>query len=363
MTSFDISRRRLVAGGLAAITSSVLGARKAGACATADQFHALWPELIHELPLDQPRSVTHPLAGRVWSATRPWAENAQDSCGFDANFKDMRAAVATTDITCLGEVHDNPAHHIFRAKLVSELSFGSKPPGAVFEQISDDQQAGLDRFREFDRTAARLGTASDLIRFIDWDKSAWSKMADYTPLFEAVIRARIDLHPGDVSRDVIKRAAKEGLSAVLSVEELNRLALDKPLGEAADAASLAEIEESHCGLLPKDVVPRLAAAQRLRDAHLADAVLRAVGDKGAAFLFAGNGHVRPDRGVPWYVQQRAPGKRVVSVQLIEVEDGKTDPEGYIPRSPDGKPAADFAVFTPKVSRADPCEAMKARKPK
>lgn len=360
MTSFDISRRHLVAGGLAALTAVVPAPLRAACARREDQISSVWPELVFELPLDQPKSVTHPLAGRVWSSTRPWAENAQDPCGFDLNARDMKAAIASADIACLGEVHDNPAHHLFRARLVSGPSGGGKPAGAVFEQITDDQQAGVDRFTAFDRTAARLGTVGDLVKFIDWEKSAWAKMADYTPLFEAVMRAKLQIYPGDVSRGVIKTAAKEGLSAALKPEEMTRLVLDRPLGEAAAAASEAEIEGSHCGMLPKDAVPRLAAAQRLRDAHLADAVLRAVKERGAALLFAGNGHVRTDRGVPWYIAQRAPDKRQVSVMLIELEDRKTDPEAYVPRGPDGKPATDFIVFTPEAKRANPCDAMKSR---
>ena len=64
--------------------------------------------------------------------------------------------------------------------------------------------------------------------------------------------------------------------------------------------------------------------------------------------------------MPWYVRQRAPEKKVVSVMFVEVEDGTTDPEAYVPRDPDGKPAADFLVFTPRAERGDPCEKMRAK---
>lgn len=352
MTSSHISRRNLVAGGIAALGLAAPGPLWAACPSRSDQIDSMWPELFFDLPLDQPKSARHPLTGRVWSRTRPWADNALDECGFDLNARDMQAAIAHADIACLGEVHDNPAHHLFRARLI-----GNKPAGAVFEQLTDDQQAGLDRFRELS------GTSADLIRLIDWDKSPWAKMADYQPLFDAVVRARLPIYAGDVTRDTIRKAAKDGLAAVLSLDELARLALDKPLGDAADAASRAEIEGSHCGMLPKEAVPRLATAQRLRDAHLADAVLRAVKDQGAAVLFAGNGHVRSDRGVPWYIRARMPDKTLVCVMLIEVEDGKTDPEAYVQMSPEGKPAADFVVFTPEAKRSDPCESMKAAKPK
>ena len=46
--------------------------------------------------------------------------------------------------------------------------------------------------------------------------------------------------------------------------------------------------------------------------------------------------------------------------LAEVEDGKNDPLDYVPRDPDGKPAIDAVILTPRAERPDPCEAMKRR---
>ena len=42
------------------------------------------------------------------------------------------------------------------------------------------------------------------------------------------------------------------------------------------------------------------------------------------------------------------------------EDGKTDPAAYLQRDPDGKPAADFLVFTARTEREDPCAKMRSR---
>jgi hypothetical protein len=48
------------------------------------------------------------------------------------------------------------------------------------------------------------------------------------------------------------------------------------------------------------------------------------------------------------------------VMFVEVVDGKIDAEAYVPRDPDGKPAADYLVFTPRAERPDPCEKMRAK---
>jgi uncharacterized iron-regulated protein len=92
---------------------------------------------------------------------------------------------------------------------------------------------------------------------------------------------------------------------------------------------------------------------------MADMLLKASEKHGSAILIAGNGHVRNDRGVPWYIRQRAPDRKVVSVMLVEVEDGRNYAEAYVPRDPDGKPAADYIIFTPRAEREDPCVKMRS----
>src|SRR5581483_7530443 len=94
----------------------------------------------------------------------------------------------------------------------------------------------------------------------------------------------------------------------------------------------------------------MSLAQRLADAHLARQLLEGVEKQGAAFLLAGNGHVRGDRGVAWHLRQLAPQRRVVSVVLAEVEDGKVDAAAYVPRAPDGARAADYVLLTPRQAQ-------------
>jgi len=93
---------------------------------------------------------------------------------------------------------------------------------------------------------------------------------------------------------------------------------------------------------------------------MADVLLDMVQRHGSAILIAGNGHVRADRGVPWHLRQRARETPVTTVLLMEVEDGQTEPADYVPRGPDGRPAADHVIFTPRAERADPCEALRKK---
>jgi uncharacterized iron-regulated protein len=286
--------------------------------------------------------------GLTWTA---WTTDTKRRVSFD----DLTKQVKDITVLAIGEYHDNSFHHAFRASLLRAL--GQR--ALVFEQFDIGKQAALEGFAEQNVRVPATAKLPELKRVTEWEKSGWQQY-NYDPLLQAALDAKLPLYAGDVPRASMMKVAKEGEGA-LPTDERARLKLDLPLGAKLDDASLTEIVEAHCNIMPKEALGSMAYAQRYRDATLADTVLKAADKHGSAILIAGNGHVRTDRGVPWYIRQRAPGKMVVSVMLVEVEDGKTDPEAYVPRDPDGKPAADYIIFTPKADRGDPCEKMKAKK--
>jgi uncharacterized iron-regulated protein len=269
-----------------------------------------------------------------------------------------RGLLLPAGIVLLGEVHDNPAHHQVRAWLIENSAKASRPspPAVVFEQIRADQQPALDRYKVL--TEAGGTTADDLFRLLEWDKSGWPSAGVYKPLFEAVVAARLPIFAGNLPKDQVRAVARGG---TVAPEDRARLKLDNPMPASLAEALNRELADGHCGMLPPEAIGRMAAAQRYRDAHLADALLSAQQRHGAAILIAGNGHVRSDRGVPWHIRQRAPETRVKTVVLVEVEQGKADPSLYVPRDPEGRPAADLVIFTPRAERGDPCAAMRKHK--
>lgn len=262
----------------------------------------------------------------------------------------------------LGEVHDNAEHHRLRAGLIDGLTedglFGrTYHPPVVTEHIRAEQAPALAEIHRLNAAADEPPPAATLFRLLDWDKSGWPPSTMFAPLYDAIIAARLKLVPGDPPRERIRAVARGG-EAALTAAELARFRLETSLPQPLSQALAAELKGGHCGMLPETAIAAMALAQRYRDAHLADAVLAEEQIIGPVILLAGNGHVRTDRGVPWHLRLRAPGKSVVSVMLVEVEPGKTDAATYIPRGPDGRPAIDIAILTPRAKREDPCEMMR-----
>jgi uncharacterized iron-regulated protein len=279
--------------------------------------------------------------------------------------RELIAAAKDGGIILLGEVHDNGEHHKVRAEIVRQVSAALarddgeiKRAPLVFEHIRTDQQTGLDQFQAFNAEARRLGTPSDLFRFLSWEKSGWPDQKLFTPLFEAAIAAKSPIVAGDPSKTAIRAVARSGLGS-LDTDTLKALRLDGALPPPLQDALLTELAEGHCGMMPKEKLAPMADAQRYHDAHLASATLAAVAEHGTAIVLTGNGHVRADRGVPLYLSKMVPDKLVVTVVFAETTDGKIDPNAYAPKAPDGKAAANYVVFTPRATRADPCDAMRA----
>jgi uncharacterized iron-regulated protein len=303
------------------------------------------PANAYGFPWQETGLRDHPLVGRAWSAA-------------EGSFPDpasLTAALARADFLLLGEVHDNADAHALQGWVIRRRTDAAAKFGVVFEHIRTDQQTALAEIGKLGRAA----TPQEFFTQLDWPESGWPAETKFAGLFSAVLEPRLPIYAANPSRQQV-RAVARGEEGALPAVERTRILLDAPWDKPLADALYNELKGSHCGAMPESAVPAMIVAQRYRDAAFADVMLTAAADHGAAILAAGNGHVRTDRAVPWYLRQRAPGKKIIAVMMLEVEEGKTDPATYAPRTPDGKPAVDFVIFTPRAERPDPCEALRQR---
>ena len=236
----------------------------------------------------------------------------------------------------LGEVHDNPQHHLLRAALLTELLADGRPTGLVFEQMSRDADAAISAAP---RNAEAVADAGRL------DRKGWRWPA-HKPLFDAALGASARLAGGNLESEVVRAIVREGLSAVPI--DLRPMLDDPAWGADQQRALEREIDDGHCHALPAAQLPRMALAQRARDAAMARALLSSAAANGRAVLLAGNGHVRLDLGVPRYLRAAGvPAAQIVAVGYLE-ERGRAD-------------VYDLVQVTRGVPRDDPCAAFeKAR---
>lgn len=227
------------------------------------------------------------------------------------------------DIYVLGEVHDNPHHHLTQAALISRLN----PAAVVFEMLTSEQ-AALVRSTEVADPEA-----------LDWTDSGWPDFGLYAPVFEAAEDRAI--YGAQITRDQARAAMRDGLVASFN-GVATRFGLTKPVPPDQLDARLALQDAAHCGAMPPEMLPMMVEIQRLRDAELARSALEALDTVGGpVVVITGNGHARSDWGVPAMIRLARPATVVTA--LGQTEDDQP-PQGPF----------DLVVSAPAVDRPDPC---------
>ena len=76
----------------------------------------------------------HPLAGTIWTSDFK-----------RTTMEELEKSASAADFVLLGEIHDNPDHHLLQAKIIRRLTADGRHPAIVFEMIPVSLQAELDR--------------------------------------------------------------------------------------------------------------------------------------------------------------------------------------------------------------------------
>ncbi len=292
----------------------------------------------------------HPLAGVIWDVQE----------GREAEPEHVARRAAEARFVLLGEVHDNPDHHRLQAWVLDAMAAQGAKPAVIFEMIRLDRAEALRKhLEESPGDAAGLGDA------VGWKEEGWPDWEMYEPVAEAALASGMPIRAGDVTREEQDQVSQAGLDA-LDSDRRSKLALDRPLPPDQAERMKEELQRAHCDLLPEHALPVVAQVQRLRDAVLAHSLVSSVEEdhRGQAVLIAGRGHVRADRGVPWYLRQHGE-EAVLVVGLVQVEDEHTDPGAYLrahdaASSAGGSPTFDYLWFTPRPHDRDFCAELKER---
>ncbi|WP_438986173.1 ChaN family lipoprotein [Marivivens donghaensis] len=238
----------------------------------------------------------------------------------------MAAPAVAQDIHILGEVHDNPLHHIEQAKQIAAIA----PSAIVFEMLAPDQAALVN---SSDRHDPNLGA------IIGWEAAGWPDFAIYAPIFAA---SDAPVYGAALPRDTVIAAITLSAAEVFG-EGADRYGLNT-ISDDLRTAMEAEQAEAHCDALPAEMLPGMVEAQRLRDAHFARVTLTAYDETGGpVVVITGNGHARTDRAVPSYIASVRPDLTVHALGLLEAAE-------------DDAPF-DTVIVTAPAERDDPCAAF------
>ncbi|MFP1632030.1 ChaN family lipoprotein [Zhengella sp. ZM62] len=263
--------------------------------------------------------------------------------GKAATVQALLDAVGGSDFVAVGEIHDNPDHHRIQAEILQAMVDAGKRPAVVFEMVPAALQSVLDKAGE--TGAEKLGDA------LEWEKRGWPAWSMYRPVAEVALAAGLPLVAGDLDRDVIRAIGRQG-SQALQPGEAARIGLDLPFAATASESLKQELVDSHCGMMPEAMIAPMITVQRARDGALAAAMAAHAGR--GAFLVAGAGHVREDRGAPAVLAQLLPGTDVLTIGLRETGESRTVGD-YTANE-----TFDFVILTPRANVEDHCAGLRER---
>lgn len=284
----------------------------------------------------------HPLVGKIWSA--------EENSFIDE--QELLDRMLSVPVVLLGEKHDNADHHRLQAQIVNLLVEKEKKPALVFEMLTDDQADAEDAVHNSEVSWSALD------KKLSWSDRGWPEWDSYRLILEVARESTLAVRPGNARRSDARSISQGGLDS-LKGDERDRLALMKPLPAAVRKELDRELLDSHCGFLPESALPTMSAVQMYRDARMADGVLQATALGRPVVLIAGAGHVRADRAVPYFLEQRVPGLKSVVIAIREVDSAEMEADAYTKTTDhEGPPLFDYVIFTPRVDDIDPCEKFK-----
>jgi uncharacterized iron-regulated protein len=252
----------------------------------------------------------------------------------DANPGALVRAMEGHRVVLLGEVHDNAAQHALRAAALRQWVGQGARPAIAFEQFDRERQPDIDRARR-ERPADADYLIAQAKGSGDW------RWESYRPFVALALEYDLPIVAANLSRGDAMQVAKDGWRALFDSATRSALALDALPTDFWRKHEDA-IAVGHCNLLPAEELPTLARAQMARDIVMARSI-RPYLDRGVVLL-AGNGHVRRDIGVPFWLPADVT-RSAISIGMLEREDGSmSEPEAEF----------DAYVITERAQRTDPC---------
>ena len=236
----------------------------------------------------------------------------------------------------VGESHDQLEHHQIQLKILQALKEKGEDVVIAMEMFQRPQQPILDRWSQ-----GQL-TEEEFLSEVDWENT-WG--FDY-PLYRGILEEAKNNHLSvlalNVPRDLVRTVAEKGKDG-LSSEEKKRLP-EMDLSDQEHRAYIATIFRSHYRGSARNF-ERFYEAQCLWDEGMAESLsdfLRSSESREKTVLvFAGNGHVAFDFGIPSRFYRRTPS----SFKTIVLKEWTRKLDEDLAFSGSSQPLADFLWIT------------------
>ncbi len=213
------------------------------------------------------------------------------------DFPDLIDQLKAVDVIFIGEVHNNPEHHLIQVQLLQALMARYAPPPAVAMEFFDTtRQPVLERFMKGDLDEKAF------LKEVDWEDSWRFPYHLYRPMLLITRDKGTALLGINAPNRLVRKVARTGLES-LTDEERRQVARDIDLGNTAHRKHFKAIFEQHP--YKKDSphgmenFEHFYQAQCIWDETMAETIANYMKAKGGKMVvFTGNGHIADKFGIP-----------------------------------------------------------------
>ena len=243
-------------------------------------------------------------------------------------FEKMIENIASVDLIFVGEVHDNPDHHLIEVQILQAVMAGNRQVTIAMEFFQKPAQSILDRYLQ-----GELGE-EEFLKEVKWNEQWGFPYSYYRPLMLTAKQNGSKVLAINAPSAIVKEVAHTGLQS-LDQSERDQIASEINLNNEAHRAYLREIfgQHGHGGLKAFDYFYEAQCVwEDTMAQNIADYLIK---EDGQMIVFAGNGHIVNKFGIPDRVINRKPVS-MVTIMPYDLYGAETIEKG----------TADFIWLTP-----------------
>lgn len=235
--------------------------------------------------------------------------------GKQVDFTQMTKQLADYDVVLFGEYHNSSINHWLELKLAESL-YDLKGNQLILgaEMLERDNQQVIDEY---------LQGAIDA-KGLEKEARLWKNFkTDYKPLVDFAKEKGLRFVATNIPRRYAKMVAKSGMDTLDSLPKADLAWVAKlPIKVDLDTPGYREMKDIMAKHATEDKLMNFIAAQAVKDATMAESILKNR-KRGQLFLhFNGNYHSKEHGGIYWYLKKRKAWLSGLKVAVISIAQTK-----------------------------------------
>ncbi len=256
----------------------------------------------------------------------------QVETGYVLSFDQFIEKLASKDLIFIGEVHDNPEHHLIQVQILQALMARHGSLTVAMEFFKQQQQPIIDKYIKGQTSE------SEFLKDVDWSRQWSFDYSFYRPIMLEIKGKAGEVLAINAPNTIVKKVARSGLNSLDSNDRLI-LATNIDLSNEKHRSYLKNVfkDEAHKKMINFDF---FYEAQCVWEDTMAENIAASLeGTSGPLVVLTGNGHIINKFGVPNRTYERIPAD-MTTILLTPLE-------GQITIT---KESADYVWLTGKYSR-------------